>query len=376
MKRIAYYIPDISIYAKQSEIVSSHIQLPSILAKKFNEKEDITIITSFLSENCVYPKILKNVKIKNLSDGIIRKKKSVNSNPSNGYDLIKFFKFYFEVLIYIHKNNFEIFHSFGSNRVLIFTSLIKCLSIKKINFFHTIDTDISTISKSTLFLINKNISIVTSTNYSKKLLESKLNFKNVTLIKHGIKVPLKKLSINKKRVLYWRDPTFENGADLCVTLFKRLSKEFPNIIFTIAVRKHTENIINVNELDKYKNIEYKEYPYPDSKTIFDYLSESICVILPFRKLSTNPQLCVLESMFYKTCVITTSIESNKDFIEDGMNGFLINKNDLIEWETVLRKLLFNKELTEKISINAHKYVKEKLSWDKTFNEYKSLYRLY
>ena len=126
-------------------------------------------------------------------------------------------------------------------------------------------------------------------------------------------------------------------------------------------------------MSKYKNIEYVEYPYPDLKTIFDYLSESICVILPFRKLSTNPQLCVLESMLYKTCVITTNIESNIDFIKHGVNGFLIKNNNLVDWEKLIRKLLNDKALIEKISINANRYVEEKLSWNKTFSEYKNLY---
>lgn len=373
MRKIAYYIPDISIYSKQSEIISSHIQLPSILANNFNKKEDVTIITSHLDEECVYPEILKNVKIKNLSDGIVRKKKSINTNPSNAYNLFKFLIFFSQILIYIQKNKFEIFHSFGSQRVLIFASFLNRLSIKKINFYHTIDTDIFNISTITRLLFNKSTLLITSTKYSKRILESKLNFNKITIIKHGVNVPLKKIPNNKKRILYWRDPTFENGADICVALFKKLSNEFPKFIFTIAVRKHSENIICVRELSKYKNIEYVEYPYPNLKTIFDYLSESICVILPFRKLSTNPQLCVLESMLYKTCVITTNIESNVDFIKHGINGFLIKNNNLVDWEKLIRKLLNDKALIEKISINANRYVEEKLSWNKTFSEYKNLY---
>ena len=54
----------------------------------------------------------------------------------------------------------------------------------------------------------------------------------------------------KKRILYWRDPTYQNGADIVEKLFMGLSKTHKKIKFTIAVRSHSENLFNKKKIKR------------------------------------------------------------------------------------------------------------------------------
>ena len=50
-------------------------------------------------------------------------------------------------------------------------------------------------------------------------------------------------------------------------------------------------------------------------------------------MSTHPQMSIVESMYNGGCVITSSIESNYEIINHGLDGFLIDpkitKNGII-----------------------------------------------
>ena len=210
-----------------------------------------------------------------------------------------------------------------------------------------------------------------STDYSFKKI--KISNTNKLLIKHGLNFEIHNNLKIKKRILYWRDPTYQNGADIVEKLFINLSKTHKKIKFTIAVRSHSENLFNKKRL-KENNIDYMEYPYPKNIKIQDLLNESICVVMPFRKLSTNPQLSVLETMYSNTCIITTPIESNNDIIKHKINGFLISINQQEKWSKTIESLILDTDLAKKIAKNANNTIKKVFNWDNTFDKYSKLYK--
>ena len=64
--------------------------------------------------------------------------------------------------------------------------------------------------------------VITSTDYSFKKI--KISNTNKLFIKHGLNFEIHNNLKIKKRILYWRDPTYQNGADIVEKLFINLSK--------------------------------------------------------------------------------------------------------------------------------------------------------
>lgn len=70
----------------------------------------------------------------------------------------------------------------------------------------------------------------------------------------------------------------------------------------------------------------------------DLLTLATVVVLPFRKLSINPQLVVLETLASGTPLVTTSIELNREIIRHRKTGILVSLS-VNEIATALRELL-------------------------------------
>ena len=369
MKKIIFYVPDIS--TRDKDVLSSHIQLPTYLFDNLSKSNNMFLVTSRPKKNRFISNLIDKKKLILIEDGINRNIKKLNSSPKNSYNLYSIIKFFFYIKKFLQTNDITHFHSFGSSKVLLFNFILKTLSSNKIKFIHTIDTDLGLLNNFpyniALNSINKT---VTSTEYA--YYKINLPKEKKILIKHGIKKLHLNKVITKKRILFWRDPTYDNGADLAEKIFINLSQKFNHLSFTIAVRSHEENIIDLKKIQN-SRIEYIEYPYPKNQKIEDIIRESLCVILPFRKLSTNPQLAVLETMRLGSCLITTPIESNLDIIENEKNGYLIDINDHDEWASRLSFIIQNVDIAVKIGNNASETLKNKYNWNKTFDSYNNLY---
>ena len=202
---------------------------------------DTKILTSNLTEGSCLPELIDSKKVVFMDDGVKRRdKKNLNSTPKNNYNVLLILKFLIKIISYIKKNKILIFHSFGSTKILLLSCVIKCLLPKNIKIYHNIDTDIISVNKFPYrLLFNSLDQIITSSEYSFNKISLFTN--KVNLIKHGITNEIQNEKMDKKRVLFWRDPTFENGADIIENLFIGLSKKYNSIQFTIAVRPHQDN---------------------------------------------------------------------------------------------------------------------------------------
>jgi glycosyltransferase involved in cell wall biosynthesis len=374
MIKILLYIPDFSTALKRKDILSAHIQLPAYLMNNLDQIYDTKILTSNLTEGSCLPELIDSKKVVFMDDGVKRRdKKNLNSTPKNSYNVLLILKFLIKIISYIKKNKILIFHSFGSTKILLLSCVIKCLLPKNIKIYHNIDTDIISVNKFPYrLLFNSLDQIITSSEYSFNKISLFTN--KVNLIKHGITNEIQNEKMDKKRVLFWRDPTFENGADIIENLFIGLSKKYNSIQFTIAVRPHQDNLFSRNKITA-SNIEYLEYPYENNISIEQLINESICIVMPFRKLSTHPQMSIVESMYNGGCVITSSIESNYEIINHGLDGFLIDPKNYEEWYNLISEIIDNPDIGIKVSQSAVKSIRTKFNWDNTVNEYQKLYNL-
>src|SRR5690606_13818563 len=101
----------------------------------------------------------------------------------------------------------------------------------------------------------------------------------------------------KRRVLFWRDPSLNNGADVCAKVYDMLAPEFPDISFDMAIRPHWSAVEGLDELAaKHENVNIYRFPYEDGITLPKLVLESLCVMLPFRRMTICPQLAIAESL--------------------------------------------------------------------------------
>ena len=343
--KIVVFVPEMGGAPGFEKVISAHAQLPLKTINILKEaNKEVILVTTKLKANRSKPfnwPIENNIRY--VKDGKNRGKNTVMyDGPIQGYNYLKLCIQFFEVLLILKKEKIQIFHSFGTQKVALFSSFIK-IFLPNIKIYHTINVgDINFLFKPLLCKIDQ---VFTSTNFYKDFLKSK----NIScdVIKHGgAKRELKKIDY-KNRVVFWRDPSHENGADICLDAFVQVSNNYPDIEFTFAVRPHYDNVLDLNKIDSHNNISYFEFPYKNNKSIDDFLNESILIILPFRSLSTNPQYAVIESLQFDSILITSDVESNKEVIE-GTNGILLKRNTSEELANILTEQLDHHKLNNKL----------------------------
>lgn len=176
------------------------------------------------------------------------------------------------------------------------------------------------------------------------------------------------------RVLFWRDPSKENGADICIQVYKQLAPKFPNVSFDFALRPHWDPVKGIEELcDKYPNVNLHHFPYKHNITLPKLLAESICILLPFRSLSTHPQFSIMESMVSGKAVVTTLLDSNMELINSGINGYLVPSDDIKATKKAVEELLINPKYAIKIGLRASKHIKNYWNWEEYTSKLINLY---
>ncbi len=82
---------------------------------------------------------------------------------------------------------------------------------------------------------------------------------------------------------------------------------------------------------------------------------------------------LLESMACRTPVVTTPIGLAIDYIQDGVNGLLIEKDSVEETAAAIEKLVESTERRHSLAEAGLSTVRENLTWDKTLSPVESVY---
>ncbi len=338
--KLLIFTPEISNLPNYKNIISAHVQLPYSLYHflKKSLQNDIYFVTTKKDKSKEFPDII-DINDTNLFFITNSYTKPDSTRMTSGKNLrINYFKVLYqlwELNLFIKKNKITHVNSFGSNKVAVFFAILSYFN-NSVIFIHNQNFTFY-FNKISLFLIKnkKNFSFLTSTKYGSNEL-TKYNLKNDFLLQPEIFKRNCDESQKKFRVLFWRDPSLENGFDFCLNVFNKIKYEFPNIKFTLALRDHTN--FNLEELDLH-GLEVFKVPYPIG-TINKLISESYIILMPFRRLSVNPQLAIIESLNTNALVLTTNIESSSEYV-DSIN---LIPFDLDSVTDLVRKLLTNNNL--------------------------------
>lgn len=344
-----------------SNTISGHIQVPIQTANILSGSgHNVTIITTEAPDNYSLPSLAKfPFSVETVPDS----QGNWKDNSLNKIDLVKMV---YGIGSVLQQRNFDKVHFFGAERVAYLASLLSRVTpnidiVATLTNYRAENRIPDSVEE---YLLSELDMIFCLTNYTARL--SPLD--DVEVSKPGISRELSPSSNPHipfgKYVLFWRNADWKNGADICSSAYRRLAQSYPDIEFIYATRPGAGMERDVEkDAHEIPNIRLLVYPYDNEITISDLLSAAYAVVLPFRKLSINPQFAVLESMASKTPVITTDIESNREIIRDGENGLLISPN-VEALTTRLKWILDNPGDISSIGTNAQRDVANEWNWKK------------
>ena len=291
--------------------------------------------------------------------------------PKNGILWASFPLLLFQLWKIIFKYN--VVHFFGTDKVGLFAGFVKTISFstaKIVVTFHGFKSQKGKFLRGFYRFFLKRIDYVISlTEYIKKqLLVAGVQSDKITLIHPGVEdryILCKNPAVLMLMpyILFWRNANWQNGADICLAAFKKISLKYQNLNFIFAVRPGCEldsKLLIAGQT--YKNIHLFFYPYLDGIKIEELISSAKIIVLPFKELSINPQFAILETMSAGKPLITSNIESNSEIIKNRKNGILISPNtEAIV--SAITDLLKNVDLTKKIGFAARRSVQTEWSWN-------------
>ena len=362
-KKIGFYLPQVKCCNEYIEMIGGEIKVGLNTMEILNRNGfQITLITSNDDSKNDLAKIsLKNIDLKLLKD--------ISSYfPKNSFNFIKLIKHTVGLFKIIRNSDFDIIHFCGGKNCAYLSAIAKIVR-KDCTIYNTITKlNFKKFRHINYILLNKIDIIFTLTEFTKKqLIDLGLSEKKIIVTRPGIDE--KWLSSYKKKinvglreyVLFWRDAEWQNGADICGEVFESLASEFPNIGFVFAIRPNHEYEEYFRKLSSdYDNIKLYVFPYKNFD-ISDLVKSASIIVLPFRKLSINPQIALLESLSSGNPVITTPIESNLEVVKSGEIGLLVPA-DITKLTYAIRYALNNSRKMKDIGKLAKEYISFNWNW--------------
>jgi glycosyltransferase involved in cell wall biosynthesis len=202
---------------------------------------------------------------------------------------------------------------------------------------------------------------------------------NVDIVRHGLIRDLRQEHDGsplgpRKRVLFWRDPSTANGADLAVESYQALAPKYPDVDFDFAIRPYWDPVDGIDELAQlHDNVHVFRFPYEDGVTLPKLLLESLCVLQPMRRLTINPQLVIAESLAAGIPTIASDLDSTSEVVQDGVTGRLVPVGDAGALTEALDDMLSDRAALADMGEAAAADIKNRWSWNYFLGDITSVY---
>lgn len=135
-------------------------------------------------------------------------------------------------------------------------------------------------------------------------------------------------------IIWVGTPSTEKYLNLLCSPLREISKKY-NIILRVISHESKLRIDGVN-------IEHFNW---NESSVVDYINNADIGIMPLTSTPWELGKCGYKLIQYMACslpVIASNVGANKEIVEDGISGFLVNNSE--EWVQAFQKLLDNKEL--------------------------------
>ncbi len=375
--KIGLMVTGIGVPRGREQNVSGHVQLPMRTAELLQETgAEVHLITTQFRDDYVLPEVVPSPKIVPLhivADG--RRRGEVGKqNAKSGYRPLAMVQQLRQILRITRDLKLDVLHLFGMDRMSRLAGLLRLLG----SSCPVISTAYRPIPKSLWgALYRRSDAILCSTQYVTDLCTRVSN--KVHLIRPGISRDFRAELAGatpgpRTRVLCWREATLDQGGDLVLDTFDTLAPKYPQLSFDLAVRENRHEVPGVEALaEKHSNVHLFRFPYPDGVSLARLMAESLCVVLPFRQLTIQPQLAIAESLRAGVATVCTDLGSCNELVRHQRTGLVVPPGDGPALTSAVTQLLDHVDNTLKMGAEAEQDIAARWNWHSYLEETMRLY---
>lgn len=327
--RIGVYASAVASDRGHERNVSAHIQLPVETIRRLRDAgHDARLVTNRFGPEHVLPAALaEGVPVHLVDDGRVRPKMRRGGGKGGGIRPLGLLRQLAQTRAIARREGFDVLHCFGLARTAMLGGVQRMIDGRTPVVATLVAGNIrpGPMVRPTLARLD---AILASTEYAaNQVLGLGLD---AEVVRHGVVRDLVREYAEvhpgrapgpRTRVLFWRDPNEMNGADLCIEAFDRLAPEFPGFTFEFAVRPTRHEVPGLPEIEaRHPNVRVHRFPYPEGMSLPLLIAESALVVLPFRRLTVDPQLAIAESLAAGVPTVASGIRSNAELVEEGVTG--------------------------------------------------------
>lgn len=258
------------------------------------------------------------------------------------------------------------------------------IRVKKIGFIHEVAKEVwslnswvkpynlipaflgTTLEPLIFKLFYKNIPFMTVSDSTKEdLISWGIPSQNITIMHNGVTIPAKVRKFVKEKVptlIFLGAISRDKGIEEALRVFSIIHKKNAKCKFWI-VGKAEKNYLNyLKTFCKRLNIEQNTifFGFVTEEKKFELLSRSH--LLVNTSVREGWGLVVIEAASVGTPTIAFDVAGLKDSIVDGISGLLCKGRDINELATIIKNTLDDKNLLDKLSLNAKNWSK-KFKWE-------------
>lgn len=258
-----------------------------------------------------------------------------------------------------HPINIYLYHIIDNKKIIPFVhDHILHSGVKKLDaFFLKIQLN---------YFYKKSARIIVSCNWIKEDILEKQLMTDTTRIEVNYLGLLDNLCFNNLEnkedvdILFFGRVEYYKGLDI----FIKASKLLPQYKFLIVGKGNLKEIHNINSLpDNCRHIN----KYISDKDLATYINNAKVVVLPYRD-ATGTQ--TIQSIFYyKKPIIATNVGCFPEYINNGLDGIIINKESTSELVTAINELISDKNRRFKMGETGHLKLRSIFSSERILNKY-------
>ncbi|MEK6805804.1 MAG: glycosyltransferase family 4 protein [Pseudomonadota bacterium] len=372
--RIGIYVAHVGVLPGYERMVSGHVQIPLYSARLLRDAgHEVELISTRMTGRCLPDCLPRDLPLHEVIDASRQGTASEHDvGRRGGFHPLRLVQWLRQVRALARR--YDVMHFFGANRTVSLAGLIRSLP----GACPTLVTfNVGVFPEPYLALTRpfwKRIDrVLTSTDYFHRKLTAAGIQSHV--LRHGVVKDLRMSDVRRRhRVLFWREATPRNGGDIAAEVFRRLAPRYPNVHFDLAVRPHWSEVDGLETLAKtYPNVGLHRAPYPAGFSFEALMAEAICVLLPFRAYTVQPQLSILESLAAGVPVVASNIESTAELIQSGSNGLVIPAGDADAATRAVEELIRDPARAQTMGQAAASFVKQEWNWSSYVDELQSHY---
>ncbi|UCD51490.1 MAG: glycosyltransferase family 4 protein [Phycisphaerales bacterium] len=362
-KRVAVFVTGAFVRRDYLEAVSGHVQIALMAAQILSRAgHDVTLITTKGDgTDCLPDDVAEDV-------GVCVVPHATRSWPGHRVYLVKALRQVFCLRGLLKTRHFDAIHFFGGTATGLLLALLRWTGVRSKALYTPIKRPPAWRSRLRLgvvrFAFRRVQHVVPTADYVASGWTSLLERPCAPVARPGI---MKKMAppddVPKNTVLFWRNATYENGVDIALQAFGRLAGTYPEVRFVFAVRpgeRYEKNLVSLErEID---NVDVHIYPYGEGVSLDSLLRDARFVVQPFRSLSINPQMSIIETLYAGVPVIAPAIESNDEVVRHEVNGLLIPPDSVDALSEAIERLLGDAQLLATLARNARSHTEQKWNW--------------